>query len=126
MSLPVTVTVLGQVFPVIGSPDLRGDDGHPQYGRVEFDPHYIRINTNEPLETQKATLLHEIIHAAIRIGGLTEIMDGSGIANLEEAIVSNLDRALNSATIQRNRRSKPIPLVSLPSETSPQIGRAHV
>ena len=93
-ALPRVVTVMGHTFPV-ALVDLP-DGGH---GQLFLDPHRIEISSNDTLDIQWATLVHEILHAGIRLGGLQSILEATSVPGVEEAIVSNLERTLLSVRL---------------------------
>ena len=97
-ALPRQITVMGRVFDVQIS-NLKGADGDCLIAESR-----IRIHQAQSLESAKATLWHEVIHAALGISGLNELLTDS----LEEAIVRCFEHSfsdvvdLNKIAVVRN------------------------
>lgn len=97
--LPKFVRILGLKVEVIKAPELihTDDHGHEQSAFGEFD-HWspaIAIDTTAGTERQKATLVHEVLHAAINLGEV-------GSVTTEEELVTKLAPLLHDF-IRNNR-----------------------
>tara|TARA_Y100000592_G_scaffold74958_1_gene116951 strand:- start:21 stop:344 length:324 start_codon:yes stop_codon:yes gene_type:complete len=79
--LPDTIKVGGVEFKVVLSKIK-------DFGDMDIDTKTIRIRVDLKPEEAFDTLMHEIVHAALAVSGLTNILDDG---NLEEAIVRMTD-----------------------------------
>lgn len=93
-ALPSQISVLGQVFTVKVA-NLKGISGD-----CSVHDRVIRIHQNQDIESAKATLWHESLHAALGVAGLAELLDHQMSAHggtLEEAIVVCLENSFRHA-----------------------------
>ncbi len=79
--LPPAITVGGVRFKVVSK---EMDD----FGQMDFDDRVISIKKGMSPEEQLDTLIHEAHHAALGVGGLSNIIDCD---NTEEALVRIVD-----------------------------------
>lgn len=85
--LPKAVGVFGHAFEVELVPSL-GD-----HGRFEPDDGVIFINKDISADEQWSTLFHEMLHAALFLGGLSEVLGGQ----LEEGVVRCIENSMWSS-----------------------------
>ena len=79
--IPTTIDVGGIEFKVILSKIK-------DFGDMDIDTKTIRVRADLKPEEAFDTLMHETVHAALAVSGLTNILDDD---NLEEAIVRMTD-----------------------------------
>lgn len=79
---PKYLTIGGQRIKVIVKRDLKTDGGEMAYGLYCYGDRTIELNSENDINQQLPTLLHEAVHAALKIGGVGELLD----PKLEEAI----------------------------------------
>ena len=84
--LPSKVSIMGRTFDVKVM-NLKGCAGD-----CTVADSLIRIHQAQSVESAKATLWHEAIHAALGISGLTELLEAKN-DSLEEAIVRCIEHA---------------------------------
>jgi len=92
VTLPHKVMVLGKVFTVDYVKNLK-DDKEDLYGETYGREFSIKINANHPEAVQRATLVHEMIHAGLSVAGLDHLI----AEELEETIVSCMESILAHA-----------------------------
>ena len=83
-TVPKTLSILGQTIDIVQI--SMSEDSH---GEADLDNHRIVLNEKYK-DTNKVTLIHELIHAAIGISGISEILT----KKQEEAICRCLEYAL--------------------------------
>lgn len=83
--LPEKINILGMTFDI----ELDASLDPLSYGETESKSYIIKINPLHYKE-RKLTLLHECIHAALGVSGLSEIIE----EKVEEAIVVCIENAL--------------------------------
>lgn len=81
-SPPKHLTIGGQKIKVLVKKDLKADDGGVAYGLYCYGDRTIELNAENDQSQQLPTLLHEAVHAALKISGVGELLD----PKLEEAI----------------------------------------
>ena len=79
--IPTTIDVGGIEFKVVLSKIK-------DFGDMDIDTKTIRVRSDLKPEEAFDTLMHETVHAALAVSGLTNILDDD---NLEEAIVRMTD-----------------------------------
>jgi len=79
--IPTTIDVGGVEFKVVLSKIK-------DFGDMDIDTKTIRVRADLKPEEAFDTLMHETVHAALAVSGLTNILDDD---NLEEAIVRMTD-----------------------------------
>ena len=79
--IPPTIDVGGIEFKVVLSKIK-------DFGDMDIDTKTIRVRADLKPEEAFDTLMHEVVHAALAVSGLTNILDDD---NLEEAIVRMTD-----------------------------------
>ena len=86
--LPKTVTIGGVKVAVRWRKNLPGGD----WGGYDHDSHLIVLSREHCVTQELAanTLLHEMNHAALAIGGVSYVLSGKA----EEAVVRNFDDIL--------------------------------
>lgn len=93
MRLPTKLQIAGITFKVKYVPDLASET-HPGqlYGDCDVDERVIRINKvlHKTAGEYRATLLHESLHAALRVTGWAEVLGDKQ----EEALIQALENAL--------------------------------
>lgn len=85
-SLPKTVIVGGTEFSV----ELVKTLEHDELGTCDVIARKIKICSNQSLKEREKTLFHETVHAALRLGGIAEILK----EDAEEAVCWNLESLL--------------------------------
>jgi hypothetical protein len=76
---PRTVNVLGQKFKI---KYLHPDDMDDCHGQLFLNSREIRIDSMQPLDEMKRTIIHEVMHAVLGVSGVSEKLD----PKTEEAI----------------------------------------
>lgn len=95
-SLPTKVLVLGKVFNIEYVKNLKDDepDIHGKkeelFGDTDGRNFHIRINSSYPLDLQRYTIVHEILHAGFSVSGVNNLLT----EELEETIVSCVESIL--------------------------------
>jgi Zn-dependent peptidase ImmA (M78 family) len=84
MSLPKRVTIFGYKVKVVLNDDI---DNH---GACDPAQKIIWIRKSDSLKTQRETLIHEILHMILGIGGVSYMLHD----DLEEAVVRCLEGGL--------------------------------
>jgi Zn-dependent peptidase ImmA (M78 family) len=87
--LPKTINVLGTDFTIKFSWRMEKTQGLPTYAITYGDDRIIVINARKVtnLKVFKSTLIHELLHAALHIGGVTQLFT----EEQEEALCSCLE-----------------------------------
>lgn len=91
--LPTKVELMGKTIPIVRKP-LKNAYG--MFYRTQFR---IEIDTDCPDELLEQTLLHELVHAALTISGVYQVLEN----DVEEAICLCLE---NLTTVYKPRSSK--------------------
>ena len=86
---PKKIQVAGVTFTVTYPTKIDSDDSLGESNAVNRT---LKIHTTQKGDEFERTLLHEIIHAALGIGGVAEILHSKA----EEAVVVCLENALHS------------------------------
>lgn len=88
--LPGSVTILGETFVVRACKLPKNLQGDCDIGKRE-----VRIKESLPPHLQYQTLWHEMVHAALGISGVAEMLaTAEGDCRMEEAVVVALEHAL--------------------------------
>jgi hypothetical protein len=90
--LPTRVMVLGKVFNVEYVKNLK-DEKEELYGETLGRDFIIKINSSHSDAVQRATLVHEMIHAGLSVAGLDHLL----AEELEETVVSCMESILAHA-----------------------------
>jgi len=85
--IPKSIIIFGIKFKIevadLTNEDLAGDSN--------IDKKLIRINSKDKISNQRSTLLHEVIHMALEIGGIGSTLD----EKVEEGIVRCIENSLH-------------------------------
>jgi len=84
--LPTEISVLGKKFTIEYTNDMNKDE----YGETDLELKKIKLNSNRPKHTWRATLLHEVIHAILGVTGQSNKMTDDE----EEGLVVSLENGL--------------------------------
>lgn len=79
-----SITVLGQKIRIVRQPL---DD---KYGQFDSAKREIHLDPSYPRASVDATLLHEVLHAALHVGGISYALSDE----IEEAVVRCIEHAL--------------------------------
>jgi hypothetical protein len=94
MSKPTSITVGGVPFKITYPAKM--DEG--QVGESNAMERTIQIKSNQKGDEFERTLLHEVVHAAMGISGVSELFD----EKVEEAVVICLENSLHSLYKRRD------------------------
>ena len=89
--IPKSIVIFGVKFKVevvnLSSEGLAGDSS--------LIKKLIRINSKDKIDEQRSTLLHEVIHMALGLGGVEAILS----PEVEEAVVICIENALHQLVV---------------------------
>lgn len=84
--IPTEVKILGIPFKIKIVDDLE------DYGETNGPENVIKLNKKFSRDKMESTLLHELVHAALYVSGLSQVLDDK----MEEGIAICVENALNS------------------------------
>jgi hypothetical protein len=94
MNKPTGITIGGVPFKVTYPAKMEEN----QVGESDAMERTIKIKANQKGDEFERTLLHEVVHAAMGISGISELFD----EKIEEAIVICLENSLHSLYVRRD------------------------
>ena len=102
MTIPDTISVMGQRVKIVVKDELTDSDGSELYGHIDKDKMVIELSKKQTSQQMVRTLLHEVIHCCLFIGGLSEILS----KRQEEAVCRCLEHGLGPLVNLRPKRSQ--------------------
>lgn len=83
---------MGQAWSIEFWNHIIDEDGDILQGDTDETTRVIRISTAYPKIRQKSTLVHEILHAILRVSGIKQLIKD----DIEEALVIAIENGLES------------------------------